>query len=74
MSRFAGASIGYDVKGNQKEIKITPGPGDYENFKSKEDTFLKTTHNYALNNGGVQVIKASQTPKETLIAKSFNIS
>jgi len=31
MTRFQGKkAMGYDVKCNQKEIKITPGPGDYE--------------------------------------------
>lgn len=31
MTRFTGIGIGYDVKSNAKRIKLTPGPGEYEN-------------------------------------------
>jgi hypothetical protein len=30
MTRFTGISLGLDVKCNQKRIKLTPGPGEYE--------------------------------------------
>ena len=51
MTRFTGISLGYDVKCNQKRIKLTPGPGEYE---LKEDSVTKPTHNYLLSNGGLK--------------------
>ena len=59
MTRFAGVGIGYDVKSNQKEIKLTPGPGDYDIMPPENQTFIKKTHNYALQNGGKLLSKTS---------------
>jgi len=59
MTRFAGIGMGYDVKSNQKDIKLTPGPGDYNIMPPENQTFLKKTHNYALQNGGKMLSKTS---------------
>ena len=45
MTRFTGISLGYDVKSNQKRIKLTPGPGEYD---VKDSSVNKPTHNYLL--------------------------
>lgn len=66
MTRFTGISLGYDVKSNQKRIKLTPGPGEYE---SKEDSVTIPTHNYLLNKGGLK--QKEITPKEELMQRSF---
>lgn len=55
MSRFAAISLGVDVKGNQKRIKLTPGPADYETVPADGNSVIKKTHNWSLNHGGVQV-------------------
>jgi hypothetical protein len=48
MTRFKGAGIGYDVKANAKQIKLTPGPQDYEVQPFHSNAVIKHTHNYAL--------------------------
>ena len=63
MTRFAGISLGFDVKSNQKEIKLTPGPGDYDIMPPENQTFLKKTHNYALQNGGKLLPKTTSDYK-----------
>lgn len=45
--------MGYDVKCNKKEIKVGPGPADYNNDIHDKD-ILKKCHNYALANGGLK--------------------
>lgn len=52
-TRFASISLGLDVKGNQKRIKLTPGPADYEIEGLGDNAVNKKTHNWALNHGGV---------------------
>lgn len=64
MTRFKGAGMGYDSKANQKAIKLTPGPQDYDVQPFDSNAVVKHTHNYALQNGGVKTVKASDGPKE----------
>ena len=71
MSRFNGVSLGYDVKSNQKIIKATPGPGDYDTVPADANSVIKKTHNYALNNGGVKVRNQDITEKEWIMAQSM---
>ena len=61
--------MGYDVKHNQKLIKFTPGPGDYDTVPSDANSVIKKTFNYALNNGGLKY--SAMTPKELLMVKTF---
>lgn len=48
MTRFDGVGLGLDVKSNQKEIKLTPGPADYVTLPSNKNSVIKPTHNFAL--------------------------
>lgn len=54
MNRFSGISLGYDVKSNQKLIKLTPGPGNYDTVPADKNSVIIPTFNYALQNGGIQ--------------------
>ena len=54
-------------------VKLTPGPGDYENIIATDSAVVKKSFNYQLNNGGIPVPFLKQTPKEHLIENSFKI-
>jgi len=69
MSRFSNISLGYDVKSNQKMIKLTPGPGQYETVPADDNAVIKKTFNHALKHGGIRV--DAMTPKEVLMVKTF---
>ena len=60
--------MGYDIKVNQKEIKITPGPGDYEILKT-QGISSKTSHNYAMATGGIK--KSFLSHKEELVVRAL---
>jgi hypothetical protein len=68
--------MGYDIKCNQKKIKITPGPADYIASKQRTTTGVGacatviTSQNYALNNGGLKKPPA-MSDKEAFLAKCF---
>ena len=70
-TRFAGVSLGYDVKSNQKQIKYTPGPADYDTIPSHSNSVIIKTHNYSLNRGGIKLPLQDYEPKESLMTKSF---
>ena len=79
-SRYAGnKALGYDVKCNQKKIKITPGPADYIDSDHRTTTGVgasavnKISQNYKLNNGGLSKPSA-MSDKEAFIAKAFGRS
>lgn len=59
-SRFNGVSLGLDIKCTLRDIELTPGAGDYD----IKNTFLKKTHNYFLENGGVMKPFLKKQPKE----------
>jgi len=54
MTRFDGVGMGKDIKCTLREIKLTPGPSDYETIMEKDSAVIKKSHNYVLNNGGVR--------------------
>lgn len=54
MTRYDGVGMGKDIKCTMREIKLTPGPSDYETIMEKDSAVVKKSHNYALNNGGVR--------------------
>lgn len=43
--------VGFDTKCNKKEIKITPGPADYNSLGPS--SVVKISHNWKLNSGGL---------------------
>jgi hypothetical protein len=61
--------MGYDIKCNAKEIKVSPGPSSYDVIKP-DNLFVKASHNYGYNNGGLKKPDAI-TPKEELVIKYF---
>ena len=71
--------MGYDIKCNQKKIKLTPGPADYVSPGVKTTTGVGasaidiTSHNYALNHGGLRRPKLL-SEKEELITRAFGKS
>ena len=73
MTRFAGISLGGDVKGNQKRIKLTPGPADYETVPSNANSVVKQTHNWSLNHGGVQVKDSVGEAKQKIQSRLLNV-
>ena len=61
--------MGYDLKCNQKNIKIAPGPADYE-VTNTGASFVKSSSNYYFASGGLK--KPEQvTPKEELVITYF---
>jgi hypothetical protein len=62
--------MGYDVKCNQKDIRIAPGPADYQG-STPGGSFVKPSHNYCFNTGGGLKKPDTVTPKEELIIKYF---
>jgi hypothetical protein len=71
--RFNGVSLGTDIKCTQREIELTPGAGDYNTVQTGNNgnSFLKKTHNYFLENGGVMKPFLKKQPKEELMEKAF---
>mmetsp|Transcript_9502 Transcript_9502/g.14558 ORF Transcript_9502/g.14558 Transcript_9502/m.14558 type:complete len:124 (+) Transcript_9502:340-711(+) len=69
MLRFDGVSFGYDVKSNQKEITLTPGPGDY--VPDIMNTLARRSHNFKLNHGGLDAPKDMRQAKEQLVKGSY---
>jgi len=61
--------MGFDTKCNQKDIRIAPGPADYQTEVGS--TFVKASHNYCYNTGGGLKKPDTVTPKEELIIKYF---
>jgi len=71
--RFNGVGLGLDIKCTQREIELTPGAGDYNTVQTGNDgnSFLKKTHNYFLENGGVTKPFLRRNPQEELIERAF---
>lgn len=61
--------MGYDVKCNQKDIKLAPGPADYE-ISNTLSSFVKSSSNYFYANGGLKK-PDTISPKEELVIKYF---
>ena len=71
--RFDGVGLGLDIKCTLRDIELTPGAGDYNTVHTGNDgnAFLKKTHNYFLENGGVMKPFLKKQPKEELMEKAF---
>ena len=65
--------MGRDMKCTLRDLELTPGAGDYDTVQTGNDgnSFLKKTHNYALQNGGVMKTFLKKQPKEDLMEKAF---
>lgn len=73
-ARFDGVSLGMDMKCTARLIKLTPGPGDYDNIMKLDSAVVKKSHNYMYNNyGGIPKPTTMQNHKDFLIAQSFNL-
>ena len=71
--RFNGVGLGLDIKCTLRDIELTPGAGDYNTVQTGNDgnSFLKKTHNYFLEHGGVMKPFLKKQPKEQLMEKAF---
>ena len=71
--RFNGVGLGLDIKCTLREIELTPGAGDYNTVQTGNEgnSFLKKTHNYFLENGGIMKPFLKKQPKEQLMDKAF---
>lgn len=69
MTRFTNISLGKDVKCNQKLIKKSPGPQDYNVIPDDNNSVVKKTFNSKLNQGGIRHNKSSGENKDALMAK-----
>lgn len=61
--------MGYGIKCNQKEIRVAPGPTDYDVVVSGS-SFVKPSSNYYFASGGLKKPDVI-TPKEELVIKYF---
>jgi hypothetical protein len=57
-----------------RDIELTPGAGDYNTVQTGNDgnSFLKKTHNYFLENGGVLKPFLKKHPKDELLERAIN--
>lgn len=63
-----------DMKCTARLIKLTPGPGDYENIMAKDSAVVKKSHNYIFNNyGGIPKATAQQTRKDFLVRAALDL-
>ena len=67
--------LGLDIKCTLREIELTPGAGDYNTVQTGNhgNAFLKKTHNYFLENGGVVKPFLKKNLKEQFIERAFNL-
>lgn len=74
-SRFNGVGLGLDIKCTLRELELTPGAGDYNTVQTGNhgNAFLKKTHNYFLENGGIKKPFLKKQPKELFIERAFNL-
>lgn len=71
--RFNGVGLGLDIKCTLRDIELTPGAGDYNTVQTgnQGNSFLKKTHNYFLEHGGIQKPYLKKQYKEILMEKAF---
>lgn len=73
-SKFDGVSLGMGQKCTAVPVKLTPGPGDYNQINPTDSAVVKKSHNMMLNTfGGIQR-ELGSSYRQNIIEQSYNMT